>query len=100
MRVVDHMLVEHCIWIADNESWQLLEILFGLKVSLVKLFARGWKEHRVDLCLRPTILIVFYPNMLSIKSRCQDLAHLLVLAENRSEAAAAGGSAAEASTRL
>ena len=67
MRVVDHMLVEHCIRIADNECWQLLEILFGLKVSLVKLFARGWKEHRVDLCLCPTILVVFDPNMLSVK---------------------------------
>ena len=70
MRVIDHMLVEHCIWIADNESWQLLEILFSFKVSLVKLLARRWKEHRVDFRLGSTILIVFDPNMLSVKCRC------------------------------
>ena len=100
MRVVDHMLVKHCVWVAENECWQLLEILFGLKVSLIKLFARRWKEHGVDLCLSSTILIVLDPDVLSVEGRRKNLSHLLVLAENRSEAAAAGGSAAEAPTWL
>ena len=100
VRVVDHMLVEHRIGIADNERWQLLEILLSFEVCLIKLLTRRWKEHCVDLRFRSTILIVLDPYVLSVKCRCKDLAHLFVLAENRSEAAAAGGTAAEAPTRL
>ena len=100
MRVVDHMLIEHSVGIAENESRQLLEVFLSFKVSLIKLLTCRWKEHSVDLRFPSTILIVLDPEVLTVKRSCKNFSHLLVLAENRSEAAAAGGAAAETPTGL
>ena len=43
---VNHMLVEHCVWIAKNESIAVFILCQLIKV--IKFFARGSKEHRVN----------------------------------------------------
>ena len=86
MRIVDHVLVEHGIGVAKNESGQLFKVLLGFQVVFFKLLTRCREEHGINLC---PILFVPHPHMLSIKSLRQHLTHLLIIAKKASKAAAA-----------
>jgi len=93
MWVVDHVLVEHCVRVAQDKSGQLFEVLLCLHVVLVELLARRWEKHCVDLRSR---LRVLYPDVLAFESLGKHFAHLLVLSEKRRKAALAGSATAEA----
>ena len=82
VRVVNHVLVEHRVWIAQNKCRQLLEVVFSLRIILVKLLACGWEEHGIDLC----VTLALDPDMLTVKCLCEDFAHLLVLSKERGKA--------------
>ena len=92
MWVVDHMLVEHRIWVADDKCRQLLKFLLSRDIVLVELFAGSWEEHSINLALA----IALDPDVLAVESARQHFAHLLILAEERREAATAGCALAEA----
>ena len=95
MRIVYHVLVEHRIWVADYESWQLFEFFVRLEIIFVKLFARGREEHSVNL----GAALALDPNMLPVKCLCEHLAHLLILPEQAREAASARRAPTEAISR-
>ena len=78
MRVVDHVLIEHGIRIAQDKSWQLFEILISLQVILVDRLACGWEEHGVDF---GGIGAAFDPKVLSVECLGKHFAHLLVFSE-------------------
>jgi hypothetical protein len=78
MWVVDHVLVEHCIRVAQDEGGQLFEFFVPFQIVLVELLASRWEEHGVNLCLT-RLSFVFNPDLLTVKCVCQHLAHLLDL---------------------
>ncbi len=82
MRKVDHMLVEHRVWITKNESIAVL-VLCQL-IQVIEFFACSSKEHRIN----HNILTLDVP-LLAIKSLRQHKAHLLRLAKNDSRKASA-----------
>jgi len=78
--VVDHVLVEHCIRVAQDECGQLFEFFIPFQIFLVELLTSSWEEHGVDFCLAG-LHSIFYPDLLAVKCVCQHLAHLLDLAK-------------------
>ena len=69
MREVDHVLVEHSVWIAQYEGVMLFVDCFG--VGIVGSRRVRSKEHAVNLNRAVT-----YPAMLTIEGLCKDLSHL------------------------
>lgn len=78
MRVVDHMLVEHGIGIADYKRILILESKVLIYVVFVAFFMSCWEEHSVDFCPR---LFVLNPKVLPFEAFGQNCTHLLVLAK-------------------
>ena len=77
MRVVDHVLVEHGIGIAENESWQLLKLFINFQIIFVKLFTGCWEEHSINL--GSTFNLWLDPDMLTIECLAKHLTHLFIL---------------------
>ena len=84
MRVVDHMLVVHGIWVADYKCRQLFELLLSFQIVSVESLSRRREEH----CINLSFLWVFRadPDMIPIESACKDLAHLFVFTKEWFEA--------------
>ena len=93
MRIVDHMLIEHRVRIANNERRQLFEVLVCFQIVFIELLCRGREKHRVNL--GPSFDFRFNPNMRTVKCLSQNLTHLLILSKERCEAAFAGCTATE-----
>ena len=96
MRIVDHVLVEHSIRVANNERWQLFKLFVRLEIVFVDLLASCWEEHGINLSLA----LAFDPDMLTVECFREHFTHLLVFAEERSEATAAGNATTEAISRV
>ena len=97
MRIVDHVLIVHRIWVAQDESRQLLVFLVSLQVVFVNLLGGRWEKHCIDLGVGAFVLD---PDMLAVESVGENLAHLLRLTEKRSEAALTGCASTEAIARF
>ena len=96
MRIVDHVLVEHGIRVANDERRQLFKLFVRLEIVFVDLLASCWEEHGINLSLA----LAFDPDVLTVECFREHFAHLLVFAEERSEATAAGNATAEAIGRV
>ena len=63
MRVVDHVLVEHGVWIAKDEGRQCLVV--GVEIAIIYCFTCGCEEHGVNFSL--VGLIWFDPPVFSFE---------------------------------
>ena len=96
MGVINHVLVKHCVRIAEDESGL---VLIGSTIVIVVRLVTGYsEEHSVDLSTG--ILFVSDPTMLPFKILSQDHAHLLSLSKKRCKLQAAGLSFAKTLARF
>ena len=96
MRNVHHLLVKHCIWVANNEArpsqvkFELARLIGRIndRTTPVRIGACGAEEHAVKLA----VVFSFYPMVLSIELSFQDHAELLDLTKKNGVLATAWGS--------
>ena len=81
MGVVDHVLIEHGIGIADDDGWHAL--ILGIILVVLDFLARSWKEHGVYLGLS---LAILDPFVFSFECLGKHLPHLLYLSKQLLEA--------------
>jgi len=93
MRVVDHMLIEHSIWVAHDNG--RLSFVFCQRVVIVGFFRARCEKHCVDLDSR-IVFLVGYPPMFTIEVLCQHVSHLFILTIDAVEKIAAGAPLAAA----
>jgi hypothetical protein len=64
VRIVDHVLVKHGIWVAQNKGW--LSFIAQSVVSIINNFAVCCEKHRVYNGF--TLAFMVNPPMLALKS--------------------------------
>lgn len=95
MRVVDHVLIEHGVWVAKDECW--LGFVSGFGIVIINQLVVNREEHSVNDSLAGCL--VRDPPMLALKCRRKNIAHLLWLPNQLPEAAKAIGPSAAACNR-
>jgi hypothetical protein len=85
MWVVDHVLIEHGVRVAQDKG--RLVLVVQSRIAVIHLFTVHSEEHRIDNCLAS--LIRPNPSMFTLKGLCKHVTHLHRVAKERLKAAEA-----------